>query len=117
MFGAKLRSGFQGKSESQPGVSEWGGGISEYRFQGCAQPASIGGVNNALNNEKPRGKREPESPVALTQKVHGPRYFRTVWAAVLEQFYGNEAAAEKWMTSHCPNLGGKPIELVQDADG
>ena len=49
--------------------------------------------------------------------MHGHRYFHTVWAAVLEQFFGDEAAAEKWMTSHCANLRGKPIELAQDAEG
>ncbi len=54
---------------------------------------------------------------AAVLKVHGPKYFRKVWAAVLEQCYGDVTSAEKWMTSFRPSLGGIPVELARDVAG
>jgi hypothetical protein len=44
-----------------------------------------------------------------------PRFYRTVWASVVEAFYGDVDKAHAWMLADCKELGGIPFELCRDS--
>lgn len=44
-----------------------------------------------------------------------PRFYRTVWASVVEAFYGDVDKAHAWMVADCKEVGGIPLELCRDS--